>query len=173
MSLSKYLSSSVTKKKEISKLNEKGQRIITLFCFCLMPNHFHFLVKQDMNNGISNFMSKFQNSYTKYFNKRNNRDGSLFLDQFKAVRIETDEQLLHVSRYIHLNPYTNYIVRSVIEIEKYPWSSLNFYLNNKSNMISTGQILSKYKNNKEYLKFVIDQKDYQRRLKEIEYLLFD
>lgn len=83
---------------------ESSKKIVQLLAFCLMPNHVHFLIKEIEDGGISRYMSNFQNSYAKYFNIKNDRTGSLFQTRFKAVRIETDEQLLHVMRYIHLNP---------------------------------------------------------------------
>lgn len=69
-----------------------------------MPNHFHLLIKQTEQNGISEFVGKFSNSYTKYYNTKHNRVGALLQGQLKAVLIESGEQLIHVSRYIHLNP---------------------------------------------------------------------
>ena len=77
---------------------------ISLVTYCLMPNHFHLLVKQKPSNGIEKFMRSLGTKYVQYFNKRHQRIGPLFQNTYKAVLIETDEQLLHLSRYIHLNP---------------------------------------------------------------------
>ena len=74
-----------------------------IICYCLMPNHLHLLLRQLMDGGISKFMSNFANSYTRYFNTKSKRKGPVFEGKFKAKRIETDEQLLHLSRHIHLN----------------------------------------------------------------------
>jgi putative transposase len=172
-SLSKYLNLEIEKKHGIVNRINSEDKIITIFCYCLMPNHFHLLIRQEKDKGISRFMSNIQNSYTRYFNTRNNRDGSLFLDQFKAVLIETDEQFLHVSRYIHLNPFTSYIIKSLDDLEKYPWSSYQSYIKSEQNIVDISYILSNFINGEEYRKFVVDQADYQRRLKEIEHLILD
>lgn len=156
------------------ELEEQNQKIVTLFCFCFMPNHFHFLLRQEKENGISKFLANFQNSYTKYINTRHERSGHLFQGQFKAVRIENDSQFLHTSRYIHLNPYTSYIVKTVDQLEKYPWSSLPEYIKDDGKGIcETKNILSSFSSRKQYLQFVLDRKDYQRRLKDIEHLLLE
>ncbi len=171
--LSKHLQLNDERQKEILKrLNDQLQRI-KVIALTLMPNHFHLLLKQERENGISKFLGDFQNSYTRYFNTKNKRDGSLFLDQFKAVRIETDEQLVHVSRYIHLNPYASYVVKSLNELEAYPYSSLPDYLSGKNSWIEKGIVLGLFKNTEEYKKFVFDEANYQRRLKEIEHLLLE
>ena len=80
---------------------------ITLIAYCLMPNHFHLLVKQKQARDIELFMKSLGTRYTMYFNKRYQRQGGLFQDRYKAVLIDSDEQLLHLSRYIHLNPTPN------------------------------------------------------------------
>lgn len=77
---------------------------ITLLCYCLMPNHFHFLIKQRSKNNIDQFMRSFGTRYGMYFNRRHKRVGQLYQDVYKAVLIESEEQLLHVSKYIHRNP---------------------------------------------------------------------
>lgn len=77
---------------------------IILLTYCLMPNHFHLLLKQKPTRSIEKFMRSLGTKYVQYFNKRNQRVGPLFQNIYKAVLIETDEQLLHLSRYIHLNP---------------------------------------------------------------------
>src|SRR3990167_5879702 len=88
-------------------------KLVEIICYCLMPNHFHFLIRQLKDNGISIFMSQLSNSYTKYFNTKYNRVGALFQGTFKAVLVESDEQLLHLSRYIHLNPIVSGLVKDL------------------------------------------------------------
>lgn len=171
MRLSKFLKLSNEKRHEImTQMVTKKERLIDILAFCLMPNHFHFLLKQLTNNGISRFASNLQNSYTRYFNIKHERTGPLFLDQFKAVRIETDEQLLHVSRYIHLNPYTSYVVKDIESLKKYPWSSLPQYIEEKEGICEKETILGFYKTGKQYEQFVFDQADYQRKLDAIKHL---
>lgn len=156
----------------ITKQMSKLPKLVNILSFCLMPNHFHFLLKQLQDNGISTFLSLLQNSYTRYFNTKHERVGPLFLDQFKAVRIETDEQLIHVSRYIHLNPYSSFITKSWEDLLKYRWSSLPEYLT-KAEICDTDFILSLFKNARSYKKFVSDQADYQRKLDVIKHLTLE
>jgi len=149
----------------------RSKALVKILCYVFMPNHFHFLVQQTADGGISKFMSNFQNSYTRYFNVRNERIGPLFLGQFKAVRIETEQQLLHISRYIHLNPYSSYVVKSIKKLEKYPWSSLPKYLDAKKDGIcDESVILSNFSNTDQYKSFVFNHADYQRSLEEIKHL---
>lgn len=86
--------------KELHLKNYFGQ--LELVCYALMPNHFHFLIRQ-INPSLNFFMSSLGTRYGMYFNKKYKRDGSLFQDVYKAVTVESEEQLLHLSRYIHLN----------------------------------------------------------------------
>lgn len=81
-------------------LQKKSQNLVEIISYCLMPNHFHLLLKQLEENGISTFMRNFQNSYAKFFNIKHQRVGPLFQSIFRAIRIEDNEQLLHVNRYI-------------------------------------------------------------------------
>jgi len=146
---------------------------LEILAFCLMPNHVHFLIKPVEENSLSILMRDFQHAYSKYFNLRHDRSGSLFQSMFKAVRIEIDEQLIHVSRYIHLNPVSSFIVNTE-SLEDYPWSSFRDYLDVKKELItSTKQILSYFKSRQEYKKFVLDRADYQRELDKIKHLIYD
>ncbi|TSC87288.1 MAG: hypothetical protein G01um101416_502 [Microgenomates group bacterium Gr01-1014_16] len=77
---------------------------ITFIAYCLMGNHFHFLVKQTIADGIDRFMNSLMTRYTMYFNRRHKRVGHLFQGNYKAVLVETEVQLLHLTRYIHQNP---------------------------------------------------------------------
>ena len=144
-----------------------------LYCYSLMPNHYHFLLKQIQDKGVSIFMRNFQNSYARYFNTKYKRAGGLFQSMFKAVRIETDEQLIHVSRYIHLNPSSAYLVK-IKELETYPWSSFPEYIHSQTHGFTNPKfILNYFKTKDDYKKFVFNQAEYQRELQKIKHLILE
>jgi putative transposase len=119
-------------------------------------------------------LSNFQNSYTRYFYTVHRRDGSLFLNQFKAVEVETEAQLLHLSRYIHLNPYTASLIEDLDNLGGYPWSSLKNYLGDKNdNFIENEIVISLFGSPEQYKRFVFDYADYGRNLKRNEKLWLD
>jgi len=171
----KFLNLSVRDRARVlESLKEQKRRWVEILCFCFMSNHFHLLLKQLEDVGISKFMSNFTNSYTRYFNTRQKRVGPLFQGKFKGVRIETQEQLIHVSRYIHLNPYTGYVVKTITGLESYPYSSFPEYISlSQSNYCSKEPVLSYFKNSDSYRKFVFDNADYQRELGKIGHLTFE
>lgn len=88
----------------LSHPRTSDNRRVKLLVYCLMPNHFHLLLKPVKKNGVTVFVADLTNSYTKYFNIKNQRLGNLLQGTFKAKEIDTEESLLQVSRYIHLNP---------------------------------------------------------------------
>ncbi|MFZ5366375.1 MAG: transposase [Patescibacteria group bacterium] len=154
-----------------TKLINSTKKIIYFVCYCLMPNHFHFLLQQVREGGITEFISKLSNSYTKYFNTKYKRNGPIFQGEFKAVHIETNEQLVHLSRYIHLNPLVGYIVKS---LESYDFSSFKEYLGaTNKNLCHKEIVLSQFKSVDEYKKFVYDQEDYGKQLEVIKHQLID
>lgn len=79
---------------------------ISLLAYCLMPNHFHFLIQQTNERDIKVFMQSIITRYSMYFNKNHNRVGGLFQNHYKASLVMEEQYLLHLSRYIHLNPLT-------------------------------------------------------------------
>ncbi len=85
-------------------LIDRGETIVDIGAYCLMPNHFHLLLKEKKEGGISRFMAKTLTAYSKYFNKMNDRKGRLFESTFKAKHADTDEYLKYLFAYIHLNP---------------------------------------------------------------------
>jgi len=100
---------------------------IDLIGFCLMPNHFHLLLRQKDSSSIEFFMRSLASKYVRYFNQKYRRVGPLFQGIYKAVLIESEEQLLHTSRYIHLNPIE--ILKDSFLID-YRWSSYPAYVKN-------------------------------------------
>lgn len=157
----------------IEQFAKQDNKQVSLTAYCLMPNHFHFLVKQTKENGISNFLSKFTNSYTKYFNTKHERVGPLVQGVFKAVHVETDEQLLHLSRYIHLNPVTSFLIKEA-DLETYVWSSYPEYLGLSKYTISDKEdVLGHFKNPKAYKDFVLNQVTYAQELDIIKHLTLE
>ncbi|MCX6787422.1 MAG: transposase [Candidatus Kaiserbacteria bacterium] len=87
------------------KIDEKtGDPLVKIVAYCLMPNHFHLLLRELEEGGISKFMQKLTTGYTMYFNKWNERNGSLFQGRFKATHVADDRYLRYLISYIHLNP---------------------------------------------------------------------
>lgn len=147
-----------------------NKKIVNIVCYSLMPNHFHFLIKQLKDGGVSEFVSKLSNSYTKYFNIKNNRVGPLLQGPFKAVLIESEEQLIHVSRYIHLNPLVSHLVKG---LDQHDWSSWREYTGNIQGFCSKEEILTFFKTSEYYRQFVLDHADYAERLESIKHKLLE
>ncbi|MBI2196726.1 transposase [Candidatus Daviesbacteria bacterium] len=156
----------------LNKLEIQSDKHVEILAFCLMPNHIHFLCKQLKEKGISKFMGKLSSGYSHYFNTINQRVGPLFQGNFKAVRIETDEQLVHTSRYIHLNPVSSYLIE-FDSLESYEYSSYPEYTGRKTGFCNTEQVLSYFKSIKAYKDFVGDQVDYARELENIKHLILE
>lgn len=156
-----------------NNLQKTSQPLVEIISYCLMPNHFHLLLKQLREKGISIFMSNFQNSYAKFFNLKYQRPGPLYQSIFKAVRVENNDQLLHVNRYIHLNPFSSRLVE-IDKLLEYPWSSFPHYLGNiQSPFIKSALVLDQFKSLEAYRKFVFDQAGYQRKLNDIKHLILE
>lgn len=93
------------RKKQLGPSGSKlGTPTVEFTAYCLNPNHYHLLVKQLQDGGISNFMNRLSAGYTKYFNYKYKRSGYLFQGEFKAVHIDSNEYLLHLNIYVNLNP---------------------------------------------------------------------
>jgi putative transposase len=165
-----------TKRREetIRVLKAQDKSLVEILSFCLMPNHFHFILKQTEDEGISSFISKLTNSYTRYFNTKHKRNGHLFQGKFKAIRVETEEQLLHLSRYIHLNPLTSHLIKGVAGLKQYPHSSFPEYIEEaESGLCKKEYILETFANATAYKKFVLNQADYQKELEYIKHLVLE
>ncbi len=148
-----------------------NKNLVDIVCYTLMPNHFHFLLKQTEEGGITELVSKLTNSYTKYFNTKYKRVGPLVQGEFRAVYIQTNEQLIHLSRYIHLNSLVGFITK---DLDLYPWSAYHEYINTIDTKICSKEIiLAQFKSPEDYKKFVLDQEDYGKRLEAIKHQLLD
>ena len=85
-------------------LIERGEPLTAIGAYCLMPNHFHLLLRETDEHGISSFMGKLLTSYSMYFNKKYDRTGGLFESTFRAEHVDNDNYLKYLFAYIHLNP---------------------------------------------------------------------
>ncbi|MBP7859527.1 transposase [Patescibacteria group bacterium] len=146
---------------EVRMVNNKDSldKEVYLLCFCLMPNHFHFLLKQITKNGMQKFMKNLTTSYVLYFNEKYERKGRLFQGVYKATNIFNEEYFLHLSRYIHLNPLP--LLNRVKKLEDYDWSSFLDYIGKRNiKWLHKDEIFSyfndKYplKQNKTYQEFI-------------------
>lgn len=156
---------------EAAKSKKKG-KLVEFVCFCLNPNHYHFILKQVSEKGIEKFMHRLSTGYTGYFNLKHKRTGALFQGPFKSVHIKTNEQLLHTSVYVNLNFK---IHRLGGEAAKYKYlSSWDEYVGKtKFNFCQKYNVLGQFKNKKEYKEFalntlpgILERKEMLRELEE-------
>ena len=103
----------------------RGSPLVSIGAYCLMPNHFHLVLQEIIENGITAFMQQVGTAYTMYFNIKNERTGNLFLKPFRAKRITHDAYFKHIPNYVHLNPaelfepaWKRGIVKDVHELER-------------------------------------------------------
>ena len=110
----------------------------SLISYCLMPNHFHLLIKQNSDIPISKLISKLCTSYSMFFNKKYARVGHVFQDQFKQVHVDDNKYLVWLTAYIHQNPKTAGIIA---DSTKYKWSSFADYLGKDSRITCDKKII--------------------------------
>lgn len=128
-------------------------RYVELASFAFVPNHFHLMVYEKKENGISQYMQRILNAYTKYFNVKHKKTGHLFQGPFKAVHVESNEQLLHLSAYIHRNP------REIKDWKNrehfYPFSSYQDYIqeNRWGKLLKNKIVMDQFSSGEDYKKF--------------------
>lgn len=147
--ISYYVKNRVFNIKTISK-----NHYADLICFTFMPNHFHLLVRELKEKGISKYMERVQKAYTKYFNTKYKKSGHLFQGPFQIIHIKDNRQLLHLSAYIHSN--CKEMKQWRFKKHQYPWSSYQDYLekNRWREFLKPSIILDQFSTPKEYKNFV-------------------
>lgn len=168
-SLFKRLSLSLQSKTMLSILSNPNNQYVQIIAYCLMPTHIHLILKQLKDNGVSVFMSNILNSYARYFNVSHGRKGPLWEGRFKSILVSTDEQLLHLTRYVHLNPSSAGIVTNP---EDWDFSSYKEFINKTKRKICNYKKILDI-NTKDYQKFVEDRKAYQQEISKIKSILID
>ena len=137
---------------ETPKLKE---RLVNVIAYCLNPNHFHFILEQLVDRGISEFMKRMSGGYTGFFNNRYERSGSLFQGVFKSVHIDTNEYLLHASAYVNLNDRVHQLGGETPKLVK-SRSSWGEYMDKGVKEICEKEIiLGQFRNTDEYKEFAL------------------
>ncbi|MCF7888201.1 MAG: transposase [Candidatus Omnitrophica bacterium] len=155
--------------KEIYEKLETNKQRVNIVAYCIMPTHIHLIIKQLEEKGISSFINDVFNSYTRFFNIKHKRRGPLWDKRFQHVLVESDEQLLHLTRYIHLNPVTAYLTDKP---ESWDFSSYREYISCEKDKICQFDNLLEVEPNS-YKKFVKDRISFQRELANIKRLTLE
>ncbi len=161
-----------TRIRVFSSLNKPLNQELELLAYCLMPNHFHFLLYQKTLSGMTKLLRRLLTNYAMYFNRKYQRVGHLFQDIYKAVLVLEEPYLLHLSRYIHLNPAELTELTGTNPVRR-PYSSYEYYLGKKkAAWINPDPILSFFKTAqrtslKDILSYQSFIEDYQEDPKEV------
>lgn len=132
---------------------------IKLLCYCVMPNHFHLLVYQCDKGAMAALMRSVMTSYSRYYNQKHGRRGAVFETTYKASRIDNESYLLHISRYIHLNPRY---------WKRYPFSSVKYYTGSSIlEWLQPEQIQELFGSVDEYRAFLDDYVGHKKMLEKI------
>ena len=144
---------------------------VELVAYCLMPNHFHLLLKQNTKDGVSKLLKRVTNAYTLYFNQKNDRIGGLMQGRFRAAGIDNESLFIHLVRYIHLNPVVSGLTQ---DLTSYRWSSYGDYLGQPAELPSSkSKVLSYFPSVGAFKGFHEDQIDYAKDLEKIKHLAID
>jgi len=153
------------------KLQGGREKSVQIIAYCLMPTHLHLVLKQLKEDGIPIFMSNILNSYARYFNTKHKRKGPLWEGRYKKIIVKTDEYLLQLTRYIHLNPVTAFLVNKP---DEWQFSSYQGYLQD----IDKDELVCEYEdflsiNPVSYRRFVKDRISFQRDLARLKKLFLE
>lgn len=150
----------------------KSAKLINFACYCLNPNHYHFILTPLVENGVAKFMHKLGLGYTNYFNEKYKRTGSLFQGKYKAIHIDSNEYLLHLSAYINLNDKIHQLGNSVPKLSRSSWGE---YSNDacSDDFCDKEIVLGQFSGKKEYVKFAAEAAAFAKENKDLEKLLLE
>ncbi|OGI25714.1 MAG: hypothetical protein A3J76_01100 [Candidatus Moranbacteria bacterium RBG_13_45_13] len=128
------------------------RRLVEIIAYCCNPNHFHFILKQVSEKGIEKFMHRLSTGYTKYFNDKHHRSGSLFQGTFKATHINRDGLLLYLVVYVNCNSE----IHGVAKAKNYRWCSFPCYLKKgRNDIVNKSIILEEFNNLHSFKEFSV------------------
>ncbi|MBI3738250.1 MAG: transposase [Chloroflexi bacterium] len=143
---------------------------ITVIAYCLMDNHYHFLLRQNGNIEINQFMQAVFNIYAKAFNTKYNHSGTLFEGPYKAIHVERSEYLLHLCRYIHRNPLEAGLV---VKPEQWDYSNYAEFIGKRDGTLVDHEFVKmNFGSFKAYEDFVINYVPPEKIQKELRHYLF-
>lgn len=155
---------------------DRGEELVDIGAYCLMPNHFHLLLHEKQENGLTDFMRKLNTAYAMYFNRRHKRTGSLFEGTFRAEHADTDEYLQYLFAYIHLNPVKlidqewkkrglRDMAATKAYLKKYKYSSYVDYISDddreESAILNRGAFPAYFSSKKEFQDYLNDWLNYE------------
>jgi len=145
-------------------------KLVEIICFCQNPNHYHFILKQLEDRGVELFMHKLGTSHANFFNKKNDRSGSLFQGRFKSVHVSSNNQLLYLSAYVNMNYYIHGYEKSLSPaLGVWPYSSLLDYLGEREDGFCNKKIiLDQFRDVDEYKKYLENNAKHFKEKKEME-----
>ncbi|OGF61597.1 hypothetical protein A2662_04240 [Candidatus Giovannonibacteria bacterium RIFCSPHIGHO2_01_FULL_45_33] len=137
------------------KSKRRSKQLVNFISYCLNPNHYHFILEESMDGGISRFIHRLSGGYTWYFNQHNKRSGALFQGKFKAKHIDSNEYLLNASIYVNLNYKVHQLGGRAAKLVKSSWEE---YIGSNAEISICKEkiILNQFKNKSEYKAFALE-----------------
>lgn len=153
------------------------ERLVNVVAYCLNPNHFHLILEQTAEGGISEFMKRLGGGYTCYFNNKHERSGALFQGKFKAIHIDSNEYLLHVSAYVNLNDRVHQLSGPTPKFVESRSSWREYTDKNVKGICEKGIVLDQFRNIGEYEEFALSSlasiKQRKEELKDLDKFLLE
>ena len=151
---------SFCKHSEVQPGANRSKPLVRFITFCINPNHFHLVLKQVHDGGISEFMKRLSGGYTWYFNNRYKRSGVLFQGKFKATHVSSDNYLLRLSAYVNLNNKVHQLGGSTAKLvinswEEYVDENFHGYPDHRSDFCDKDIILKQFSGGKDYKRFAL------------------
>lgn len=147
-----------------------GEPLVNIIAYCLNPNHYHLILEQKVENGITLFMRKLGTGYTMYFNKKYARSGFLFQGKFKSIHIASNEYLLYVSAYVNCNSE----IHGIAKVQDYIWCSFPDYVGKRSGtLLERNAVMQQFRNVKDYEDFAMKNMMVMKNKKEMQKLALE
>jgi putative transposase len=133
---------------------------VSVIAYCLMPNHYHFVLRQDGDSPLGNFVQAVFNSYTKAFNKMYDRSGTLFEGPFRAIAVTEEVYLTHLCRYVHRNPLEAHLVA---DPNDWPYSNYSEWIDRREGtLVDREFVRDRFTTPEAYIKFVMEYEPPER-----------